>query len=182
MSLGLDSNLFSHVVSYSREFFLEILTVSPLIHLGKHEAFSIFKSILTINTTLELIGISYGAVLEIKHPDSSRETLRWLDVISEVDVGISLLEIIDILNSVVVMLHIVISQEIIDRFIALCPFIEESWMADCNIYCNLGVIINLVSAPLNSRNKVDVVYHATVHANNIALIPVDMRKNKWNGS
>ena len=93
-----------------------------------------------------------------------------------------MLEIIDILNCVVVMLHIVVSQEIIDGAVALCPFIKESWMANCNVDCDLGIIIDLVSAPLNSRNQVDIVYHATIHANNIALIPVDMRKNKWNSS
>jgi len=140
----------SHVVADSRVFQLEFLAVSPLVHLLVHEALSIFEGVRSIYAALQLIRVSDGAILKIQHPDATREALRRLHIVAEVDVRVCLLEGIDVGDCAVVTPQVLAPQEVVDGIASLILVVKVTRVANCDIHCYLRVIINLVPALLNS--------------------------------
>ena len=74
------------------ELSLELWRVVPFFHFVEHESFSLCNSISSIHSTDGLHWPGVGIVREIKHRKTGSKRSRWLNVMSESDVWVSLNE------------------------------------------------------------------------------------------
>ena len=181
LSLFLDLGIQEQV--YSGILLLQVLTVSPLIELVEHEALAVLDGILTVKSSLGLARPSDGLVVEVDDRETARERSRWVHEVSEIDVWVSLEELIDILSSSVVALDLSKGHEVGDGVVSIFPVAFRWEAASHDIQSDLRVVVNLLTASFDGRNEVRVPNSASVHADDTALVvrPLLRREDKRNG-
>ena len=112
MLLILSSNMMSNIVSDLRILLSDFWLISPLVKLLINKSLTILDSIFSIKSALHLNWESESAIVKVQDGKTSRERSRGLEIVSEIDVWVSLLEVVDIFDLVVVIFYFFETEEV----------------------------------------------------------------------
>lgn len=176
--LALELGHMGEVVTDLGKLLFELLGVVPFLHFVEHESLSLLDGILSINSSDHLHRICGGHIVEIKDSKSASERLTWLEIMTESDVWVSLHSLKDIVGGRVVLIDLLESKIVVDGILLVLPVsVETVAAADDDVDGDLRIVIDLLSASVDSRDKVGVPDGTTIHEDVIA--PVVVREDGW---